>query len=369
MDYKYNKQLSLILMFLFHVLCLFIVISKAKADQRPQNNKASAVFVFGDSTVDPGNNNYVSTIFKSNFLPYGRDFPDHQPTGRFSNGRLTTDYIASYVGVKEYVPPYLDPNLKSEDLLTGVSFASAGSGFDPLTPIFSNVIPVLQQLEYFKEYKKRVERVIGKQKTEEHIKKAIFFISAGTNDFVVNYFTIPIRRNSYSVSTYQLFLIQHVKQFLQGLWAEGARRIGMAGLPSMGCLPVVITLNSTNSFRQRGCIEKYNSISRNYNQILQKELHLMQNSFSTLGARISYIDIYGPLVEMSHKRKKFGFDEIYYGCCGTGYLEASFLCNSLTNACPDANKYMFWDSIHPSERTYYYIFLYSRPIIDFLCKG
>lgn len=46
-------------------------------------------------------------------------------------------FAAKYVGVKDYVPPYLDPNLSKEDFLTGVSFASAGSGFDPLTPQIS----------------------------------------------------------------------------------------------------------------------------------------------------------------------------------------------------------------------------------------
>lgn len=40
---------------------------------------------------------------------------------------------AEMLGIKEALPPYLDPNLKIEDLLTGVCFASAGSGFDPLT--------------------------------------------------------------------------------------------------------------------------------------------------------------------------------------------------------------------------------------------
>jgi len=43
--------------------------------------------------------------------------------------------VASYLGLKELVPPYLDPNLSDKELVTGVSFASAGSGFDPLTPM------------------------------------------------------------------------------------------------------------------------------------------------------------------------------------------------------------------------------------------
>jgi len=40
----------------------------------------------------------------------------------------------SYLGLKELLPPYLDPNLSDKEIVTGVSFASAGSGFDPLTP-------------------------------------------------------------------------------------------------------------------------------------------------------------------------------------------------------------------------------------------
>lgn len=40
---------------------------------------------------------------------------------------------ASYVGVKDYIPPFLDPTLSVSELKTGVSFASAGTGLDPLT--------------------------------------------------------------------------------------------------------------------------------------------------------------------------------------------------------------------------------------------
>jgi hypothetical protein len=40
---------------------------------------------------------------------------------------------ASKLGIKEYVPAYLGTNLTAYDLLTGVSFASGGAGYDPLT--------------------------------------------------------------------------------------------------------------------------------------------------------------------------------------------------------------------------------------------
>ncbi|KAI3684099.1 hypothetical protein L2E82_49950 [Cichorium intybus] len=58
-------------------------------------NNITGVFVFGDSSVDPGNNNRLDTTDKSNFPPYGMDFFKGHPTGRFSNGRLATDYIGN----------------------------------------------------------------------------------------------------------------------------------------------------------------------------------------------------------------------------------------------------------------------------------
>lgn len=59
------------------------------------NNNKAALFVFGDSLYDPGNNNFISTTntdFQANFRPYGESFFT-EPTGRFSDGRLIPDFI------------------------------------------------------------------------------------------------------------------------------------------------------------------------------------------------------------------------------------------------------------------------------------
>jgi hypothetical protein len=55
-----------------------------------------ALFIFGDSVVDAGNNNNLATIVKSNFPPYGRDFKNNIPTGRFCNGKLAADFTGIY---------------------------------------------------------------------------------------------------------------------------------------------------------------------------------------------------------------------------------------------------------------------------------
>lgn len=56
---------------------------------------------------------------------------------------------------------------------------------------------------------------MGKQKMEKHIEEALFCVSAGTNDFVINYFIIPIRRKTFTIEAYQQFVISNLKQFIQ----------------------------------------------------------------------------------------------------------------------------------------------------------
>ncbi|KAL6574049.1 hypothetical protein OROHE_001591 [Orobanche hederae] len=256
--------------FLVHIMLLeFSDVAETRnlASRSLTNNSIPALFIFGDSTVDSGNNNYIKTIARSNFPPYGKDFPNHIPTGRFTNGKLVTDFLASYAGIKEFVPPYLDPTLSLDDLKTGVCFASAGTGFDPLTAQISDgVISMENQLKYFKEYKYRMELHIGKESTRSLISKALFYISAGTNDFILNYYGPPIRRKTYTISAYQDFVIQLGQDFVQG------------------------------------------------------------------------------------------FEKVNSGCCGSGLIETSLLCNKHSVICSDDSKYVFWDSVHPTEAAYYIIF-------------
>lgn len=56
---------------------------------------------------------------------------------------------------------------------------------------------------------------VGKERAEELIKNAVFVISAGTNDYVLNYYGPPMRRHSYTISAYHQFLGEIIQQFLQ----------------------------------------------------------------------------------------------------------------------------------------------------------
>ncbi|KHN14797.1 GDSL esterase/lipase [Glycine soja] len=88
---------------------------------------ARAFFVFGDSLVDNGNNNYLATTARADAPPYGIDYPTRRPTGRFSNGLNIPDFISQELG-SESTLPYLSPELNGERLFVGANFASAGIG-------------------------------------------------------------------------------------------------------------------------------------------------------------------------------------------------------------------------------------------------
>lgn len=81
-------------------VCLFVVlfyISGVTAKSQTNYSKFAfpAVIAFGDSILDTGNNDYIETIMKADFRPYGRDFLGGKPTGRFSNGRIPSDFLGT----------------------------------------------------------------------------------------------------------------------------------------------------------------------------------------------------------------------------------------------------------------------------------
>ncbi|XP_023736729.1 GDSL esterase/lipase At5g45960 [Lactuca sativa] len=327
-----------------------------------QKSKISAVFVFGDSTVDPGNNNYISTYSRGNFPPYGKDFINHEPTGRFSNGRLVTDFIAEFLGVKKNLPPYLDPRLTIQDLMTGVSFASAGAGFDPITSQLGRALTQPQQLDLFREYKRKLQAAIGKERTDDLVRNAGYIVSSGTNDFTFNYYgPVLVRRSTYpNIADYQKFQWNLIEQFMQDLLDEGAMKIGVVGIPPIGCLPAIITINSKKPISNRECIGNLNSLARDINQMLKTNLKGLQRP----GTKIVYADIYNPLIDMVNHKTKYGFEEAHKGCCGTGLIEADFGCNPTSPLCDDVLKYVFWDAFHPSEKGYQIIFNSLKSLIQ-----
>ncbi|KAK1405511.1 hypothetical protein POM88_005116 [Heracleum sosnowskyi] len=152
---------------------------------------------------------------------------------RETNARTPSDMIAAELGIKELVPAYLDPSLQIKDLSTSASFASGGTGYDPQT---SKLV--------------------------------------GANDIANTYFTLKIRSFQYDILSYADLLIASASDSIQEIYKLGARRIGVFGVPPVGCLLFQRTLAGG----ARICVDTYNQAVQMYNSKLSSQLNFLGNS-------------------------------------------------------------------------------------------
>ncbi|MED6137280.1 hypothetical protein PIB30_063631 [Stylosanthes scabra] len=307
-----------------------------------------AVFVFGDSIVDTGNNNNnLLTTAKCNFPPYGKDFKGGKATGRFSNGKVPSDLIVEDLGIKEFLPAYLDPNLESSDLLTGVNFASGGAGYDSLTSLTASAISISGQVDLFKEYIGKLKGMVGEERANFIINNSFYIIVFGSNDISNTYFLSRIRQLQYDIPSYTNLLLQSASHFFKELYDLGARRVAIFNIPPLGCIPFQRTAAGGI---QRDCAQNINDAAEFFNAKLSHQIDSFNQQFPD--ARNVYIDVYTPLLDIILNYQKYGFKVGNRGCCGSGIIEVVALCNRFVPTCPNDLEYVFWDSFHPTEIVY-----------------
>ncbi|KAK4780393.1 hypothetical protein SAY87_016499 [Trapa incisa] len=337
-------------MFSASALILLISATATLDGALPTSAKVPAVFVFGDSMVDPGNNNDLDTMAKCNFPPYGRDFPGATPTGRFSNGKVPSDMLAEAFGVKELLPAYLDPELQIHDLLTGVSYASGAAGYDPQTAEDVKVLSLSDQLDLFNESVARIKAEVGEERAASIVSESFYAVCIGSNDIINTFFPLQLsNQEKGNISSYTDLMAEYASSFIQELYGLGGRRIALFGIGPIGCVPSQRTLRG--GF-QRDCFDQENEAA----VIFNTKLYSLADSLSSQlpGSKIVYMDVFYSFFPLIQDPSQYGFEVATRGCCGTGNIEASYLCNNLDDilTCVDDEKYIFWDSFHPTEKAY-----------------
>ncbi|XP_061340504.1 GDSL esterase/lipase At5g33370-like [Gastrolobium bilobum] len=320
--------------------------------------EARAFFVFGDSLVDSGNNNFLATTARADSPPYGIDYPSRRPTGRFSNGFNIPDLISQKLGAESALP-YLNPQLRGEKLLVGANFASAGIGILNDTGIqFANIIRMYRQLEYFQEYQNRLSGLIGASRAKSLVNQALVLITVGGNDFVNNYYLVPIsaRSRQYPLPEYVKYLISEYQKLLQKLYDLGARRVLVTGTGPLGCVPSELAQRGRNG----QCAADLQSAASLYNPQLE-------NMLLQLNRKIGRdVFIAANTAQMNNNfinnPTAFGFITSKVACCGQGPYNGIGLCTPLSNLCPNRDLYAFWDAFHPSEKA-------NRLIVENIMSG
>ncbi|KAF5196204.1 GDSL esterase/lipase [Thalictrum thalictroides] len=301
-----------------------------------------ALYVFGDSLSDSGNNNFLQTEAKVNYTPYGIDFPSGA-TGRFTNGKTIVDFLAESLGLP-FVPAYLSlSSTQKNNITTGVNYASGAAGILPETGTAMGMILSLdKQIDYFKDtiakylpriYTTPVER-------SKYLSKSIFFISIGSNDYINNYLKPENYGSSkgYTPQQFANLLRDRLENHLKKLYYLGARKFVVFNIGRLGCIPAIVSAAKPKP--NTPCDEKVNSLVVLYNAKFPNMIRKLERSLS--GSTFVRGDTYN----MAKNSYEAGILTEQTSCCEVNGLGH---CRQDSTPCKNRKEMIFWDAYHPTE--------------------
>ncbi|KAL9272363.1 GDSL esterase/lipase-like protein [Drosera capensis] len=326
-------------------LLICVLISASQLCNLAGAQMAPAMFVFGDSLVDVGNNNYLLfSLFKVDFPHYGIDYLDQKATGRYSNGKNSADFIAEKLGLPSS-PPYLAlAQENSNNFFNGVNFASGGSGiYYGLNQYFDQAVSMDQQIEYYTTVHQELVQQLGQSAAQTFLSKSMFVVVIGSND-ILSYFggLGPSSNNAETPQQQVDTMISNITSQLQQIYNLGGRKFAMFGVGPVGCCPAMRVKNNTGV-----CHEAANYWASQYNQRLVPILEQFETKLD--GFQYAYFDTYNVLLNVVENSTNYGFKESKVACCGMGVLNAQFPCSPIASYCGNRSDYVFWDLFHPTQ--------------------
>ncbi|KAK1358555.1 GDSL esterase/lipase 1-like [Heracleum sosnowskyi] len=316
------------------------------------NNNKAALFVFGDSLYDPGNNNYISTTntdFQANFRPYGQSFFT-QPTGRSSDGRLIPDFICEYARLP-IIPPYLKPG--KHHFVYGANFASGGAG--ALDETFPGLVVNLNtQLNQFKNVANQLKQQLGDEEASDLLSQSVYMISIGGNDYLSA--TRGDSQQSYTQEQYRSMIIGNLTSVIKAIYKTGGRKFSFITLPPLGCWPSIKAQNAANkTYSGDFCNKDLAALVQEHSKEVSEKLQKLEKALE--GFKYSVFDLQTTFNDRMMNPSKYGFKNGDSACCGSGPYRGVYSCGGMRGIrdyelCENASEYLFFDSNHPSEVAY-----------------
>ncbi|XP_061344684.1 GDSL esterase/lipase At1g71691-like [Gastrolobium bilobum] len=291
-----------------------------------------ALYVFGDSTVDAGNNNNLKTPAKANMYPYGIDFPKG-PTGRFTNGKTSADILAIKLGLP-MPPPYLGiSETERYQVVTGINYASASCGILNSTRA-GGCLSLDKQVDYFTSTAKNdlPRNLKGEIELKRHLSNSIYLLSIGSNDYALNYLKSAMAPNA-KITPQQFadYLLGQLASRVKRIYDLGARKFVILGIGPLGCIPDI--MRNTHS---KGCNEAINQMIKPFPDKLSSKLKELQTQLS--GSSFISFDGFKFFQQIRNNTEKFGITNISDPCVELG-----------RKPCENRKQYYFFDVAHMSE--------------------
>uniref|UniRef100_A0A0E0QAI0 Esterase n=2 Tax=Oryza TaxID=4527 RepID=A0A0E0QAI0_ORYRU len=361
-----------------------------------------AIFNFGDSNSDTGG---LSALIAVVPPPFGRTYFG-MPAGRFSDGRLTIDFMAQSLGIR-YLSAYLDS--VGSNFSQGANFATAAASIRPANgSIFvSGISPIsldvqTSQFEQFINRSQFVYSNIGGIYREilpkaEYFSRALYTFDIGQNDLTMGYFD---NMSTEQVEAYVPDLMERFSAAIQKVYSLGGRYFWVHNTAPLGCLTyAVVLLPKLAAPRDdAGCSVAYNAAARFFNARLRETVDRLRAALPD--AALTYVDVYSAKYRLISQAKQLGtyvdlttgageetleiaaglknwwvlfvagFGDPLLVCCGYGGGEYNFdrdiRCGGKVEvngtsvlagkSCDDPSRSVSWDGVHFTEAANRFVF-------------
>ncbi|KAG5557034.1 hypothetical protein RHGRI_007324 [Rhododendron griersonianum] len=221
---------------------------------KPQDSHVK-LFVFGDSYVDTGNTpKAFSKAWKS---PYGITYPG-KPAGRFSDGRVLTDYIAQYLSIPSPVP-YRQRKFGKKLIRYGMNFAYGGAGVFDTSVRQHNLTTQIGNLE---------QLIAQKVYLKNDMEFSIALVSLAGSDYATY---LNKKGSVWGFPDFAVKLINQLVWDVKRIHELGVRKIGVVSIEPMGCLP---RFTGPASFQY--CDENVNIAAQSHNLLLLQALNRLR---------------------------------------------------------------------------------------------
>ncbi|KAI4331978.1 hypothetical protein L6164_016921 [Bauhinia variegata] len=329
------------------VLVILLVCSDGIAMVYSQ--RVPALFVFGDSLVEVGNNNYLNTLAKANYYPYGIDYGGGA-TGRFTNGKAIIDFIADMLSVPS-PPAFANPSTTGTNILNGVNYGSAAGGIlDESGRHYGARYSLSQQVLNFERTLDQLRTMMNGTALSQYLAKSIAIMVCGSNDYINNYLMPSLYSSSYTYTPQQfgnLLLNSYVRQIL-ALYSVGLRKFFFAGIGPLGCIP---NQRATGLAPPGRCVDYVNQMLGTFNDGLRSMVDQLNRRYSN--AIFAYFNTYRGFGDILNNPAAFTFSVIDSACCGIGRNQGQITCLPYGVPCPNRDQYVFWDAFHPTQAATY----------------
>ncbi|XP_052199858.1 GDSL esterase/lipase At5g03610-like isoform X2 [Diospyros lotus] len=349
------RQTFLIYFGLFLLSTISSSVSEAAREKQHRRQRLGAVklFVFGDSYADTGNCPKPSAASWKE--PYGFTFPG-TPAGRFSDGRVLTDYIASFLGIPPPLPYQWRKDGKSRAAF-GMNFAYGGTG------VLNTMVKepnMTTQIDLFQQLLAEEELY-----TKRDLNSSIAWVSLGGNDYAA--YMASSHGDLQGFPNLTKSVINQLALNLKRIHGLGVKKIAVAAIEPLGCLPAI-----TASSSYQNCSEAENSLSKFHNQLLQEAVHKLNNESGLPVPAFEIIDLHAAFTsalathQQNHHTGTIKFENPLKPCC-VG-VEKGYSCGNVDESgakkyivCEKPSLSFFWDMIHPSQQGWSAVYSALRP--------